>query len=109
MCISLVIDLVAPLDVSFLFPFNGPPAHETPLYIFCFLLFYLMGKKNLLWVTDPTVSGQKYFHPLNSPNQTIAKHITPFILTAIRKRSYIFYIVHYVEKTGYRSKTTPGL
>jgi len=38
MCISLVIDLVAPLDVSFLFPFNGPPAHETPLYIFCFLL-----------------------------------------------------------------------
>jgi len=43
MCISLVIDLVAPLDVSFLFPFNGPPAHETPLYIFCFLL--LNGKK----------------------------------------------------------------
>jgi hypothetical protein len=105
--VALVIDLVAPLDVSFLFPFNGPPAHETPLYIFCFLL--LNGKKNLLRVTDTTVSGQKYFHPLNSPSQTIAKHLTPFILTAIRKRSYIFYIVHYVEKTGYRSKTTPEL
>jgi len=41
--VALVIDLVAPLDVSFLFPFNGPPAHETPLYIFCFLL--LNGEK----------------------------------------------------------------
>jgi len=39
MCISLVIGLIAPLDVSFLFPFNGPPAHETPLYIFSFILF----------------------------------------------------------------------